>query len=277
MKKNQLYIILITIIMSLFSCKKVKEDAIYVYGTPEFETKSKELKYSLNNAVNIYCKYAFEEQKQDSIWFYMDVIYDDNYVFTTLSYNLKTGYRPLKGYWVNGKTGELRKEESDKYVDVLIKQNGAIVFMSKKQFEKNGRSVFEKKEQPNQPEIYTYGTPGFNIKVSELKYNLENAIDIYLKYVFEKLNADSIIFYTNSILIHGNDYIFSTKPYNTETEVYTFGGYGVNGETGEMKKIEEDQLLKVVLEDFGSVVSSDNVMTKKQYEQRKRNTFNSEE
>lgn len=135
--------------MSLFSfsCKnnQSQNKAIYAYGTEEFEKKTKELKYSLEDAVNIYCQYMFEKKQQDTVKFYTRIIYDNDYIFSKSPYNEKTGNYLLSGIWINGETGEVKEVSTTQSIKIILEDSGlSYKSITKLQFEKNGGSAFEK-------------------------------------------------------------------------------------------------------------------------------------
>lgn len=145
-RKNRLQLYLVLSFVSvLFSCKKENHENIYAYGTPEFEAKSKELKYNLNDAVDIYCKYVFEKTQKDSIRFYIRMINNGDYVFSTIPYNDKAGYCYLDGYWINGETGEIKKVDSGEYIKIILEKYAPAIRIVREQFEKNGGSAFSQK------------------------------------------------------------------------------------------------------------------------------------
>ncbi|TWP26138.1 hypothetical protein ETU09_10585 [Apibacter muscae] len=69
------------------------------------------MKISLDEATQIYANYIFKQDIQKTrIKCILDVIYNDNYIFTDspLNFNSKTGYN-ISGIWVNGYTGQIEK------------------------------------------------------------------------------------------------------------------------------------------------------------------------
>lgn len=138
-------IIVIIILLFSFSCKDKEQKPVYMCGTPEFETKSKELKYNLSDAIDIYCKYLFEETQKDSLKFYIRIIYNNDYIFSTIPFEPKSNKCSLNGYWVNGKTGEIKKENSDSYVKIKPTPFPLGLVITREQFKKNGGSAFTQK------------------------------------------------------------------------------------------------------------------------------------
>lgn len=61
--------------------------------------------------MNILYEYAFYELGKDSVGVYANVIYNDNYIFGYLPYNLKGTVSSLDGIWINGNTGEVKTKE----------------------------------------------------------------------------------------------------------------------------------------------------------------------
>lgn len=150
MSGRKLLIASVIFIMSLFSVISLssffekKHVPVYVYGTDKFEEREKELMYSQEEAIDIYCRYAFDDLQKDSLSFYTYILYDNEYVFTSVPYNAKMGYCYLNGYWVNGETGFIKEQKSGKYIKILIEGHERAIHISKDQFQENGGSAFSK-------------------------------------------------------------------------------------------------------------------------------------
>ena len=120
--KHYTNILIISILVhGLLSCAAKK--AVYIYGTPEFESKQKELNYSLGEAA-VHCQdYIAAREQLDSVRFIrLDLIYGDDYIFQIrpMHYNLKTTEYWLSGIWVNGKDGVVKEVKSRKPIQVYL-------------------------------------------------------------------------------------------------------------------------------------------------------------
>ena len=106
------------LLVFLFSCVNTNDmtskKTFYLYHSVEFNMKTSELKISLDDATNRYFNYKFVHDNSIKLSIYMDyiIIYDDNYIFPTTHYNLKTGRYNLSGIWINVYTKD--------YIKVLI-------------------------------------------------------------------------------------------------------------------------------------------------------------
>ena len=106
---------------SLLGCAAKK--TVYVYGTPEFETKQAELNYSLREAA-VHCQDFLAAQGQSDTLrlIRLDLIYGDDYIFQIrpMHYNLKTTEYWPSGIWVNGKDGVVKEVKSRKPIQVYL-------------------------------------------------------------------------------------------------------------------------------------------------------------
>lgn len=101
--------------------KKVNKP-VYIYNTEEYNQKIKEFDVSIDKAVEIAIN--FLDDKEEKIQeLTLDIVYDDFYIFkpSTVLYNHKRGQYFLSGIWVNGKTGDIIKEDTEKYVKITLK------------------------------------------------------------------------------------------------------------------------------------------------------------
>lgn len=111
-------------LFSLFSCKSNEsKSAVYIYNTPEFHTKLKDFSISLEDATDLLAKSYFEENPK--ILEYqcnLSIIYGNYYIFTTKPYlyNLKQAKYNLSGFWINGKTKEIKNVNTDEYVKIIL-------------------------------------------------------------------------------------------------------------------------------------------------------------
>ncbi|PQL94926.1 hypothetical protein [Apibacter adventoris] len=101
----------------------MEKEEFYIYGTSEFKEKEKELKISLEEAAQIYANYEFQllVNKKDTLSCNLDIIYNNNYIFSPFLYNAKTGEYNLSGIWINGDTGEAKKIKTDKNIHIILK------------------------------------------------------------------------------------------------------------------------------------------------------------
>jgi hypothetical protein len=117
------YLMLISMcsIFSIFGCAP-KE--IYLYGTEEFETKAKLRDVSLEQAARLASNYYYKELRPDKLEqsFTLHIIYNNNYIFTTVFNNAKRLKYNLTGIWINGMTGEVEYVKTKKCVNVDLKQ-----------------------------------------------------------------------------------------------------------------------------------------------------------
>lgn len=112
----------------------MKKNKIYIYRTEEFNKKEKELKFSLDEASDIYSKFILENKKEKEDFFCrLDIIYGDNYIFKENwePYSLMTGTYNLSGIWVNGNTGKVEDIETDKNVKILLEPGKHIPYTKK--------------------------------------------------------------------------------------------------------------------------------------------------
>lgn len=117
MSRRKILITSAIVIMSIFSIFSLssffnkKNEDIYLYGTESFNQKSNEMRYTLNDAIDIFCDYMFEDKNIDNIGFHAEIIYGEDYVFTDKAYKTKTGQYFIAGYLVNGETGQIKTIE----------------------------------------------------------------------------------------------------------------------------------------------------------------------
>ena len=97
--------------------------------------------------------------------------------------------------------------------------------------------------------IYIYRTEEFRKKEQSLKISLDMASGIYKKYLIdnEKMNDD--VFCVLDI-IYDDYYVFKTHsdPYSLKTGDYNLSGIWINGNTGEIKNVNSDESVKLILE-----------------------------
>lgn len=115
--------ILITglVFQSFLGC--VAKKAVYVYGTPEFEAKQKELNYSLEEAVAQCRNYLDKQEQLDTVHFIrLDIMYGNDYIFLLkpMHYNLKTTEYWPSGIWVNGNNGVTKEVKTRKPIRVVL-------------------------------------------------------------------------------------------------------------------------------------------------------------
>lgn len=109
------------IIQSFVGCAAKK--AVYVYGTPEFEAKQKELNFSLGEAAVRCHDYLAAQRQLDTVRFIrLDMIYGDDYIFqiSPIRYNLKTTEYWPSGIWVNGRDGVAKEVITRKPIQVYL-------------------------------------------------------------------------------------------------------------------------------------------------------------
>lgn len=131
-------------ITSLFSCKS--EKTTYIYGTSEFEQRSNQLRYTLNDAVDIYLQHLFSIKTTENLEFYIRILYDDNYIFSTSFFDPKEDKCNLSGYWVNGETGEIKEITTKEYAKIKPTPISLSFEITRSVFDNNGKSYFNKKE-----------------------------------------------------------------------------------------------------------------------------------
>lgn len=134
-------------IISLSSFFGKKHVPIYIYSTEEFLEKSNEMKYNLNDAIDIYCNYVFDVHNVDSIWFYAEVIYGEDYVFTQIPYNAKTNQYFIYGLLINGETGNVKKIDRTKSIKLQQKPTRNVIRITKEEFYANGGSYLKKENK----------------------------------------------------------------------------------------------------------------------------------
>lgn len=121
---NKFKIILIMLLSTIFGCNEKSKMPYYIYNGKEYNEKVKNFKICIDEANNIYAKYYFDEHlNEETKYCVLDIIYDDYYLFPSKPYNLKISKYYLSGYWVNGKTGEIKKVENEEYLDLILEPN----------------------------------------------------------------------------------------------------------------------------------------------------------
>lgn len=120
--KRFTYILLINILVNSFASCSAKR-AIYIYGTPEFAAKEKELKYSVKEAA-MYCQnyLAAHGQLDTPSYIRLDLLYGDEYIFQIkpMRHNPKTTIYMSSGIWVNGKNGIVKEVKAPKPLKVYL-------------------------------------------------------------------------------------------------------------------------------------------------------------
>ena len=49
-------------------------------------------------------------------------------------------------------------------------------------------------------------------------------------------------------IVYGDYFVFALKPYNLKTARYNLSGYWVNGMTGDIKEVDTEEYLELILE-----------------------------
>ncbi len=101
----------------------------------------------------------------------------------------------------------------------------------------------------NQDNFYIYRTEEFNKKENEFRISLDEASKIYSTFILEKNKENKEIFCPLDI-IYGEHYIFKENraAYNLKTGDYNLSGVWINGNTGEIKEIQTEDNVKIILE-----------------------------
>ncbi|HEX8576533.1 MAG TPA: hypothetical protein VF677_09595 [Flavobacterium sp.] len=94
---------------------------------------------------------------------------------------------------------------------------------------------------------YVYNSEGYNKKIKEFKINIEQASQIFAKYYFEKF-PEKKEYYSRLSIVYGDYYVFASKPYNLKIARYNLSGYWVNGMTGDIKEVDTEEYLELILE-----------------------------
>lgn len=94
---------------------------------------------------------------------------------------------------------------------------------------------------------YIYNSKEYQDKVKEFKINIDQANEIFAKIYFKEFPEKKEHYSTLSI-IYGDYYLFPSRPYNLKVGKYFLSGYWVNGNTGEIKKVENNDFINLILE-----------------------------
>lgn len=126
------FINIFIILLSISSCGIKNREIAYVYGTPAFNEKQKELKYNLSDASGLCADYLRQQGSlSDFSWLTLNIIYGDYYIFKTrpAAYNLKLAEYYLSGIWVNGQTGEVKNVKKGGKIRVVLEHPKHIPFV----------------------------------------------------------------------------------------------------------------------------------------------------
>ena len=101
----------------------------------------------------------------------------------------------------------------------------------------------DKKEKP----YCVYNSKEYQEKVKEFKLDINQANELVAKAYFKEFPVKKEYYNTLSI-VYGDYYLFPSKPYNLKLGNYFLSGYWVNGNTGEVKKVDNNEFIKLILE-----------------------------
>jgi len=116
--KFNLIIILVSL-LGLFSCSNKVNETVYKYNSKEYLNKLKEFKIPMKEASYMASKLYFKNNPNIKEYdCTLDIVLGDYYIFSGYPriYVSKTQKYYLSGIWVNGKTGEVVKKETDRSV-----------------------------------------------------------------------------------------------------------------------------------------------------------------
>lgn len=113
--KKKIFMSLFSLIISFIGCKSneekfLQENKVYYYDTKDFEEFEENAPIKLNRAWQIQKEYSKKNGQTPENWLFFVV--NDNYVFSS-ALNPKAAFVFLGGIWVNSKTGEAKKVNSE--------------------------------------------------------------------------------------------------------------------------------------------------------------------